>query len=1246
MGSLSLARGMRRFRRHCWKLLVWFVIASAVVVSVGRLIAPYADTFRPTVEQFLARALNQPVRIERIEASWPRLSPRITMHGLEVGHPNQLLLDVDRARLDFKLYNLIRPGRNSFALVVLGLNLVLVQDEQGRWSWRLDQGGRFAEGWEELVSAGDVLLRNSSVRVAPYGMPGLDWAVPQARLSRKADRLAVRLEASPAGADGESLEVSLLLNMPGSRLESVSGFGSASSIALSQLAFDSTAPGVADLRAQMQWWLEWNRSEGARFHGRVDLHSLVEKGIAGRMSSHFQLDGQWQDESLRVELNAREYGSGDEGEVLIEGLAYGIGDGRHGLTAEYIDLEYLHSLMQPWIGFLEHWPVRLSGAGSGLELGLDRTGSLFAARGEIRELALGLERPEIAVALERLELGLAGDRLQLEPGGSADLELPAVYPQRIEFERVDGAIGIRSNRVDFTGLALEHRELKMLVDGVVQFRQEAPMVDLVVDLPRLNPDSPRNWLPLRGVGPNTRKWLEEALLELGSARAVTTLFGTPNTWRDHVPDGSVNSRIAFSGLRLAYARKWPVAHRLAGTVEFSGESMHAVVDSGRVAGVALRAPEIRIAETRDAEIELELASVDTGAGELARLVRTLPLGNTGEALQLLDWRGPASAEANVWLPVKHREDWRLAGAIHFEGADMTVREPGISVADISGSLPFSRDRLGPSTFSGRMHDKAVEITLESWLQPEFSLELGGRLPVKGLLPAGWKSSLPDMLGRVVGSSHFDIEFAGRSDGADDGLDMTVTSDLEGVALNLPLPLKKSAEDIWPFELVLPLGQELWPTRFQLAERLAGRWLMTSDYWQLGLGLGGARVDLPVAENFIVEGALSALEIDQWMALLTNVSDHGIKPGGSESHLSGWMDVTVGDLRVQRRSLGETRLALSREDEYWRLNGSGEHMHGSVRFPASGQVDRALIVDMQQLHWPVAAEDGRVRTAEPSGLDPRRLPALDILIRRFHWGELDLGEFRLNTHRDMQGLQIEQVSSQRDGLEMTGSGDWRWFDDGTPRSEMRLRLATDNLGKVLTSAGFDIALKRGESVVELNGTWPGSPVDLRLQRLDGNLELIVTDGVIPEAGPGAGRVLGLISLNSIPRRLRLDFSDVFGAGLSFDRAAGRFDLSGGVASTDNLRIDAPAAEVLVRGNTNLESRTYDQTLIVRPGVGSALPVLGALAGGPVGAAAGAALQQIFSKPLGGITEVRYSVTGSWQNPEIAPVAVKSADDDRG
>jgi len=1242
MRDLPILRALRRLRRGCWKLAVWFIIGSAVLVSIGRLVAPYADSFRPVVERFLAEVLERPVRIERIEARWPRLSPQITLIGLEVGRPGEPLLDVDRARLQFKLYNLVRPGRNSFELVVLGLNMLLVQDDEGRWSWRLDRGGTFAEGWEQAVSAGDVLLRDGGIRISPRGLPDLRLAVPEANLSRVADRLQVRLDAIPDGGSGERLEVRLVLHMPRSRLESLAGYASASSIGLSSMALESTAESVIDLRAQMQWWVNWNRSDGAQLHGEVDLHSLAEGGIAGRMSSHFQLDGTWRQEELALELNAREFGDGKA--VLIQGLAYGSGNGRHGVVAERIELEYLHALLQPWMGFAQDWPASVSGTVSNLRLGATDSGSLYLAEGRVEGLDVDIAERGFSASLERVDLALAGDRLLMRPSGPAIVGLPALYPQPLAFTELSGAIALGGTRMETRSLALEHPEFHLVADGAIELAGETPFLDLVLDMPRLSTQSPRRWLPQRGLGPNTRKWLNEALLEVGSAQAVTTLFGEPADWKNYVPPGSVNSRADFSGLRLAYAKNWPVAEDVSGQVEFSGESMTAVAESGQVEGVTLQAPLVHISEARNAEIELHLEAVDAGADGLARLASALPLAGVEGALARLRWQGGASASASVWFPVKRKDDWRLVGVIDFAEAGVELREQRIALDRISGELPFTRERLGPARLAAEMLGEPVIAALDSWFRPEFRLSLQGTFPVRGLIPEGWKGGLSAVVEKIEGRAPFDIAFeSGESTGDARNLELRMTSSLEGVSSGLPAPLDKPGGAVWPFEMTLPLGDAQQPVRFGIQELFTGEWLMSTDYWQLGLGLGGATVELPAAENFIVEGSLPALDVDQWLGLIAETTSNGreVRPNDRGIGLSGWVDLTVEDLRVQKASLGTVALSLIREENYWRLTGQGEQVAGSIRFPASGIADRSIVADMTRLAWPASQRDEPMPAGEPSSVDPARLPALDLVVRDLQWGELDLGEFRLNSHREDRGLQIEQVSSRRDGLELTGSGEWLRGADG-PFSRMRIRLAAADLGQTLDQAGFDLALQRGQAVVELQGRWPGSPLDLSLPRIDGGLDLVITDGVIPEASPGAGRLLGLVSLNSIPRRLRLDFSDVFGEGLSFDRVAGHFDLADGVAATEDMRIDAPAAEVLMRGRTDLENRTYDQTLIVRPGVGSALPVIGALAGGPVGAAAGAALQQIFSKPLSGISEVRYSVTGDWKQPVIEPVAVEPAE----
>ena len=83
----------------------------------------------------------------------------------------------------------------------------------------------------------------------------------------------------------------------------------------------------------------------------------------------------------------------------------------------------------------------------------------------------------------------------------------------------------------------------------------------------------------------------------------------------------------------------------------------------------------------------------------------------------------------------------------------------------------------------------------------------------------------------------------------------------------------------------------------------------------------------------------------------------------------------------------------------------------------------------------------------------------------------------------------------------------------------------------------------------------------------------------------------------------------------------------------VRIDSPAAEIIVSGRTGLRTKDYDQLMDVRARAGATLPIVGALAAGPVGAAAGLVMQGIFNKPIGKAVARRYKVSGSWDKPQI-------------
>ncbi len=1210
---------------------IWFIIASAVIVSLGRLFAPYADTLRPALEGYLSGMFGQPVQIEKVEARWPRLSPQVELRGLRVGPQHSPLLNAEQARLEFRLYNLARPGRNSFELIVLGLEMVFEQDENGDWSWRLDRGGNFAEGWEQVVSAGDVSLRDSSLRVTPHALPELNWSVPEASLSRTGSTLGVRLQALPAVAAGDSLEVRLRLEMPDSRLASIQAYAVSSNFALTHLAMESTDSAVDDLRAQMQAWFSWQSQPGARLHAKLDLHSLADNGIAGRMSSRFEIDGYWRAETFGVELNAREFGR--EPSTLIDRLAWLADGDRQALAADHVELDYLHALLTPWLDFHSQWPRSLNGTVRELNVAGDLSGVLLSADGRVD--ALYAQLPDFSVADLDLEFGLSGDRLRVDIGGSPGLELPKLYPEVIELRRIKGRFRISPTLLEIESLMLVHDELDARVDGYVTRAGADPMLDLVVDLPRLQPKQPRTWLPQVGIADRTRNWLQKALEELESVEAITTLFGNPSTWKEQVAEGALHSIADFQGLRLRYGDNWPVARGLEGRIEFSGQRMNAEIGRGEVVEVVLRAPSVRIRNTRDAEVELEIESIQAEASSLAQLVGEMPLAGVGPALEALEWHGPADVSAQVVLPVKRMQEWTLKGLVNLHDTGLTVLPHGVRLEGIRGDIPYSRHAIGPAEIDLTVEGRQTGLALQGVLSPSFELGLQGDLPVRSLIPTDWRVGLEQ---HFQGNSAFELAFEPRQEG-ERGHVLRIQSELQGVSLSFPEPLSKNAGQRWPFEVQVPLGNQQDPARFRLADRVSGEILAAPDYWQIGLGLGGRHVDLPMADNFIIEGQVEALELERWLGMLGDVvGTPGSRNNISGDDLSGWLDVAIGDLRLGQTRLGPMTLAMTREGNYWRLEGDGERFRGSIRLPASGQVDRDIVADFSRLHWPGVSPDQAVEVAPPSRADPLQMPDVSIAIRDLRWGQLELGEFRASAFRNDRGLQIESFSSRRDGFELSGSGFWS-AEAGPPSSTMRVRLSTGDLGNALRSAGFEMALQRGNAAITFDGQWPGSPLDFSLQRADGTLELTINEGSIPEASPGAGRLLGLVSLSSIPRRLRLDFSDVFGEGLSFDRIAGSFELSDGVASTEDLRIDSPAAEIRISGRTDMRNRRYDQIVLVRPGVTSTLPVIGLLAGGPVGAAAGAALQQIFSRPLRGLSEIHYAVTGPMDDPEIRPVDVR-------
>jgi uncharacterized protein YhdP len=394
---------------------------------------------------------------------------------------------------------------------------------------------------------------------------------------------------------------------------------------------------------------------------------------------------------------------------------------------------------------------------------------------------------------------------------------------------------------------------------------------------------------------------------------------------------------------------------------------------------------------------------------------------------------------------------------------------------------------------------------------------------------------------------------------------------------------------------------------------------------LELGASPSTDALPAA-GLHIGGSAQTLDVGGWIGLFS--------AGGTGGDLLQAINIDVADVQLAGRSFPDLHLDLTPNGDTMKIDVLGDSMQGELNVPSVDLRRRGITAQMKHLRWPDLPPGSENAPAAISDVAPASIPPLHLWIGELKLGSTDFGDMRLESYPTGEGMHIDLIETKSPNLDMRATGDWTGAA-GDSQSHMVIDMTAESLGKMLDTLGFAGIIEGGQTVAHIDASWPGSPAAFALANTTGSLNVNVEKGRILEVEPGAGgRLFGLLSLREIPRRLSLDFSDLFKSGMSFNSIKGSFALGDGNAQTDDLRIASPAADVLISGRTGLRNKDYDQEMMVTPRAGVALPVVGALAGGPVGAAAGLVVQTLIGKKINRAARSRYKVTGSWEKPQIA------------
>jgi uncharacterized protein YhdP len=448
---------------------------------------------------------------------------------------------------------------------------------------------------------------------------------------------------------------------------------------------------------------------------------------------------------------------------------------------------------------------------------------------------------------------------------------------------------------------------------------------------------------------------------------------------------------------------------------------------------------------------------------------------------------------------------------------------------------------------------------------------------------------------------------------------------------LPEPFNKSVRAAMPLLVTgrIEPGRGEWSVALDNQARL--RLQQAGESWRGHADLGeAARKPMPSLpeRGIAVAIAQPMLDLDAWRALLPATNNHVSTP--SALPLTA-LDIKSGTLRVLEREFHGMQINGSQLAGRWRINLDSRETRGQLTWDEAGA--GRIAGRLAFLNFPPAAQTPAAMPDSSLAEAIREMPAVDLVIDSFRVGDMALGEVRIKgeTH---DGLWQAKLDVKNEAASL--ASDLRWRAGGRPEeTRAAFRLDVSDWEKLLGRMGMPDAVRRGNGWIKGYVAWPGAPSAYDLNSLSGKIETEIEKGQFKKLEPGVGRLLGVLSLQSLPRRITLDFRDIFSDGFAFDSIAGAANFAKGVMTTDEIRIRGPAAKILLSGKVSLPAETQDLKVRIQPALGESIAV-GAMIVNPVAGAVAWAAQKVLNDPLDQAFAFEYAVTGGWSDPHVEEI----------
>lgn len=808
-------------------------------------------------------------------------------------------------------------------------------------------------------------------------------------------------------------------------------------------------------------------------------------------------------------------------------------------------------------------------------------------------------------------------------------------------------------------LAVANHDASALVHGAWTDTGGPGTLEVRGDLHYLRASSAHLFIPIVAGGKGTNDWLKYALTDGIATNGKVDLYGPLKEFPFHKStDPSYVFRITGNAenVRLDYMPEafrgksdvtWPVIEKVNGTMVFDGMSMDIRAQSATSMGATITDVVAQIPSYAAPGVPLHIEGKSKAPlSTMAAWVNASPVSAMiGGAFEGSTASGDADLTLTLDIPITKAKDTKVEGTVSLAGNALAIRSAPPLEA-VSGAVRFTEKGLWGQNIVGQVYGAPTTANIHTDETGLIRIKASTQATPQTIARLVDSPVVESILTHVSGTSVLDSQVDIAK-----GVRVSVTGDMKGMASDLPAPLNKAADETWPmdFKLAPCATAEQCNAQFKLnLHNVLGIHVQYRDTpdglkTQRGsIAVGHTKTKMPPVDGLAIDLKADRMKWEDWSETLT--AGMQAAQSGPKAHIRtlslqaadiGFKEFDYGNLQFENLSLK----AMANTAGRWQGTVSSSGTNGRFSFtPAAGKRHAVLTADLDLLYIPSPEKVDEVLRLAPKKTES--LPSVDLNVKDLRYDNYRLGSLDVVAQNKGEGLNaywdMTRFELTNDEMKLTATGRWNAGRGTHSKTTVEATADIRDLGDVLDRFNLTQVINDGAGQVHAQLDWQGAPIDFNTESLNGNLSVAMASGQILQVEPGAGRLISLLSLQTLLRRLTLDFRDVIGQGFVFDNIASSSSITNGMMRSNNFRMIGPQATVLGEGWLDLNSLTQNYTVTVLPDISLGSAALALTVANPILGVGSFLAQWALQAPLSQLFSVQYEITGTIDEPVITKI----------